>query len=267
MSCGCNNNSNACPEVPYPQMSTESVPSLIENLVYALYGTINKSVVNGRVVWDIPCDPNNTAEIDSIPREEGEGLLCYLIRLFADTFGAGSPFPRWGFAGSGQTSFVLTGANLGSKNGYLVYIDGVVQDPLNFTVTGYPNPTLTLSEPVLVGSYITIIQLQVSGATGATGPAGSPGGATGATGPQGAQGATGAIPPTNAGFIARYTGNGTQTNFAFTGSTSTNAGNFLVAIDGIVQDPQNYSVSSGNIVMSAPVPNGSVIVIVTLSSL
>jgi hypothetical protein len=82
MSCGCNNNSSECPDVPYPQISRESVPSLIDNLVYALYGTINKSVTNGRVVWDIPCDPNNTAEIPTIPRNEGEGLLCYIIRCF-----------------------------------------------------------------------------------------------------------------------------------------------------------------------------------------
>lgn len=82
MSCGCNNNSSECPEVPYPQISRESVPSLIDNLVYALYGTINKSVNNGRVVWDIPCDPaSSPAEVSGIPREEGEGLLCYIIRV------------------------------------------------------------------------------------------------------------------------------------------------------------------------------------------
>lgn len=82
MSCGCNNNSSGCPDVPYPQISRESVPSLIDNLVYALYGTINKSVTNGRVVWDIPCDPLDApAEVTGIPREEGEGLLCYIIRV------------------------------------------------------------------------------------------------------------------------------------------------------------------------------------------
>jgi hypothetical protein len=82
MSCGCNNNSSECPDVPYPQISRESVPSLIDNLVYALYGTINKSVTNGRVVWDIPCDPTTApAEVTGIPREEGEGLLCYIIRV------------------------------------------------------------------------------------------------------------------------------------------------------------------------------------------
>ncbi len=97
MSCDCNspfyNGVNACgPEIPYPQVSHESVPSLIDNLVAALYGGfynpqtqtgfITKSVVNGRIVWNIPCDPNNTAEVEDVPREQGEGLLCYMIRVF-----------------------------------------------------------------------------------------------------------------------------------------------------------------------------------------
>lgn len=84
MSC-CNNDTypNVCrQDIPYPQVSPESVPSLISNLVNALYGEITKSVVDGRVVWDIPCDPNNTAEIDGFPRLPDEGLLCYIIRYF-----------------------------------------------------------------------------------------------------------------------------------------------------------------------------------------
>jgi hypothetical protein len=86
MSYGCNNSyysSTCCPDTPYPQVSHESVPSLIDNLVYALYGTITKTVVNGRVVWDIPCDPTaDPAAIVDFPRLEGEGLLCYIIRYF-----------------------------------------------------------------------------------------------------------------------------------------------------------------------------------------
>jgi hypothetical protein len=102
MSCDCNNNStyyNACrAEVPYPQVSHESVPSLIDNLVTALYGGfydpqtqtgfITKSVVNGRIVWNIPCDPSNTGTIDNISRNYGEGLLCYIMRAL-NLVGAG----------------------------------------------------------------------------------------------------------------------------------------------------------------------------------
>jgi hypothetical protein len=83
MSCCNDSNSNVCrQDIPYPQISSESVPSLISNLILALYGEITKSVVDGRVVWNIPCDPNNTAEIDGFPRLPDEGLLCYIIRYF-----------------------------------------------------------------------------------------------------------------------------------------------------------------------------------------
>jgi hypothetical protein len=112
MSCGCNNTSTACPEVPYPTISSESVPSLIDNLVYALYGTIEKSVSNGRVVWNIPCDPNNTTEIFDQPRLDGEGLMCYFIRLANDgTFmGATGPIGATGPLGATGPSGGPTGA-------------------------------------------------------------------------------------------------------------------------------------------------------------
>ena len=79
-------------DIPYPQVSPESVPSLITNLVTALYGAfynpqtgqgfVTKSVVDGRVVWTSACDPNNSYEVPGVPRNNGEGLLCYIIRLF-----------------------------------------------------------------------------------------------------------------------------------------------------------------------------------------
>lgn len=86
MSCCNDSNSNVCrQDIPYPQISSESVPSLISNLILALYGEITKSVVDGRVVWNIPCDPtDNPVTIDGFPRLPGEGLLCYIIRYFDD---------------------------------------------------------------------------------------------------------------------------------------------------------------------------------------
>ncbi len=159
MSCNCNSStysSTCCPEVPYPSISSESVPSLIDNLVYALYGTINKTITNGRVIWDVPCDPNNTTEIFDQPRLDGEGLMCYFIRLANDgTFmGATGPVGATGASGinglNGSTGATgLTGAT-GPSGG----------------ATG------------------------ATGLTGATGPGGGATGSTGATGPAG--GATGA---------------------------------------------------------------------------
>ena len=82
MSCNTRRSGPCCPDTPYPQVSHESVPSLIDNLVNALYGSISKCVKKGRVIWNIPCDPSTTpAEVSGIPREEGEGLLCYIIRV------------------------------------------------------------------------------------------------------------------------------------------------------------------------------------------
>lgn len=84
MSCCNDSNNNVCrQDIPYPQISHESVPSLISNLILALYGEITKAVVDGRVIWNIPCDPTAApASIVDFPREEGEGLLCYILRYF-----------------------------------------------------------------------------------------------------------------------------------------------------------------------------------------
>lgn len=157
MSCNCNSStysSTCCPEVPYPSISSESVPSLIDNLVFALYGTINKTIVNGRVVWDVPCDPNNTTEIFDQPRLTDEGLMCYFIRLANDgTFmGATGPVGATGFGSTGATG--LTGA------------------------TGVAGPAGGATG--------------ATGPEGATGPSGGPTGATGLTGSTGATGPMGA---------------------------------------------------------------------------
>jgi collagen type VII alpha len=236
MSCSNSSTSNCCPDTPYPSVSPESTPSLIGNLVYALYGTINKSIVNGRVVWDIPCDPNNTAEVDQIPREEGEGLLCYLLRLFENSFDGYGSFLRWGFTGTGQTTFELTGAWQPDRNAYLVYIDGVVQDPISYTISTSLPRVLMLDTALPTGSFITIVELSsLAGATGATGAAGSTGatgltgstgidGATGSTGLTGATGfgatgATGLVGATGSLGATGATGSGTTGATGLTGST------------------------------------------------
>jgi hypothetical protein len=55
-----------------------------------LYGAITKDVTSGKVVWNIPCDPSNIpATINNIPRNAGEGLLCYIIRALNLTGASG----------------------------------------------------------------------------------------------------------------------------------------------------------------------------------
>ena len=273
MSCCNDSNSNVCrQDIPYPQISHESVPSLISNLVYALYGTISKSIVDGRVVWDIPCDPNNTAEVDQIPREEGEGLLCYLIRVFNDT--VATSFLRWAFTGNGiTTSFSLPNAILTDRNGYLAYIDGVVQDPINYTISATYPKNIVFTTAIPNGSILTVIQLESARSIGATGAAGSPSGATGATG-LGATGATGIQGPQGTagpvgGIRWAYVGSN-DTTFNIAGATTTNPLGYSVNIDGVTQDPNNYSIASGFpyvLTMSSPVPSGSTIVITSLNGI
>lgn len=265
MSCSNDSNSNVCrQDIPYPQISSESVPSLISNLVYALYGTIDKSVVNGRVVWDIPCDPNNTAEVDNIPREEGEGLLCYLLRLFANSLDSFGSFLRWGFSGSGQTEFTLTGAYQTDRNAFLAYIDGVVQDPINYTISSTLPRVLTLSAPLPIGSFLTIVEMSAtSGATGSTGPVGpqgTPGGATGATG----------LPSPAGGIRWAFTSDGSNVFYTLPGAFSTLNTAYLVTYDGVTQDPNNYIINSGSpysITLSTAPANGVGIVIVSLNGI
>ena len=177
MSCNNNNKNFCCPDTPYPQLSHESVPSLIDNLISALYGNINKKVKNGRVVWCIPCDPNKTTEIFGQPRLAGEGLLCYFIRLANNgTFiGATGATGITGATGVGSTGATGPQGPIGPGGG----------------ATGPTGAT---------------------GLTGATGPSGGPTGATGATG-FGATGATGLIGATGPSGGGGATGAGTDAVF------------------------------------------------------
>lgn len=122
MSCGCGDNTpfggndaynNYCnTDTPYPIASAESVPSLIANLTQALYGQITKDVYQGKVVWNIPCDPNNTAYIAGLPREPGEGLMCYFIRYFNTVYPGGILGIPYGGTGADNAADAV--ANLGA---------------------------------------------------------------------------------------------------------------------------------------------------------
>jgi hypothetical protein len=125
------------------------VPSLIDNLVNALYGTITKQVVNRRVQWTIPCDPASApATVFGIPRNDGEGLLCYFIRAFNAVDGSGTYHgsfvgPLTGNATTATTlqtarSISITGAAV--ANG--VSFDGSANIALNTTITSLPDSSL-----------------------------------------------------------------------------------------------------------------------------
>ncbi len=289
MGCDCNNtHSNVCrQDIPYPQVSHESVPSLIDNLVQSLYGNIVKTVSNGRIKWEIPCDPSyNPAEFQNFPRNQGEGLLCYILRYFEAQYT--NSFLQWNLGGDNQTyQFYLEGAYVPFPSSYLVYINGSVRIPnTEYTLLPVENGyDLILNFTPSVNDIITVISLgSASGLTGATGiqgatglvgpagvgstgatgpvgPAGSPGGATGATGPVGPAG----LPSPAGGIRWAYTGDDSQQDFDVTGAISDLSTAFLVTVDGVVQDPQSYSVSGNILTTDTPIPDGSEIVIVSLN--
>jgi hypothetical protein len=140
-------------DTPYPSVSQESVPSLINNLTTALYGTISKVVANRQVVWNIPCDPNNTATIASVPRNTGEGLLCYLLRIFY-TYDPGSYTNL-------TTAQTLTNKTIsgGILSGITTFPNGTIDSNGNINTTG----SITAS-----GGFIGSLNGNATSATTAT---------------------------------------------------------------------------------------------------
>ena len=197
---------------------------------------------------------------------------------------------RWAYYGDGvQTNFQIDGAGSINAASYIVAIDGVLQDPDNYTIVSGTPFVLAMSVPVPAGSEIVIVVIKgITGATGASGPAGIGAtgatgltGLTGATGPIGAtgpsggptgatgpQGATGILPTTNFGNVWAYTGDGIQTVFAITGGLSILAPAYLVHVDGVYQKSTNYTIDNiipRTLTFSTPIPSGSEITIVSLS--
>jgi hypothetical protein len=71
-----------------------------------------------------------------------------------------SPYLRWSFTGNGTTqSYDLPDAFGLLPSSYLVYIDGVVQDPINFTISNTNPIAINFSSPIPNGSVVTIISL------------------------------------------------------------------------------------------------------------
>lgn len=60
--------------------NAETLASALNNFQTAFFGTVTKTCVNGKVVWTLPCDLD--AGIDGYPRLAGEGVACYLLRIF-----------------------------------------------------------------------------------------------------------------------------------------------------------------------------------------
>ena len=203
-----------------------------------------------------PCGPSEAAMNEIVNRAAYYARIAVEAANIAQLEDGGHA--RWGYIGDGvQQVFNLPGAGTTFAPSYIVGIDGVLQDPDNYTIS-YGDPyTLNMSVPVPAGSEIVIVSIK--GITGATGPSG--GGATGATGP---------LPPSNFGNAWAYIGDGSQTVFVITGGLSTISLGYLVHIDGVYQKSTNYTINAitpRELTMSSPVPAGSEITIISISTL
>ena len=161
----CDNYDNAyygaCrPDVPYPSTSAESVPSLIDNLTAALYGTnLTKSVSNGRVVWTLPCNLA-TGYIPGFPPIKDsngnitEGLLCYILRYLGQSTLAATVV----YTGSVQT---LTNKTLTSP----IVTGGTFSSPALTTPTGIVATDIggTAGTTGVLGAGITLAATQLTG--------------------------------------------------------------------------------------------------------
>ena len=143
--CGCNSNGNynssyssACrPDIPYPSISHESVPSLIDNLVSALYGAITKSVVGGKIVWTIPCNPSTYNPIFGVAPLQGEGMLCYIVRALS--------------LNQNTTGIVYTGSTQTLTNKTLDY----TSNPSSASIIDATITTPTISSPTINNLTVT----------------------------------------------------------------------------------------------------------------
>ena len=62
----------------------EPLASTVDNFVTHFFGSVTKTCVDGKVVWALPCDLDTG--VPGFPRAEGEGVACYLKRMFVDLF-------------------------------------------------------------------------------------------------------------------------------------------------------------------------------------
>lgn len=221
---------NVCrQDIPYPQVSPESVPSLIDNLVTALYGAfynpqtgqgyVTKSVVDGRVVWTSACDPNNTAEIAGVPRNDGEGLLCYIIRIFA------LYDPTEYIKLVGPQTITNSTFNLGTVSN-CTFINPIGLTKANVGL-GNVDDTADASKPIS-GPQTTFVNNQIAAALAAyvaPSVANLTGGVTGSVPYQSAPNTTTFLAPGTAGFVLRSNGPGLAPSWQVNSSVSVSADN------------------------------------------
>jgi len=188
--CGCINPCS-CPTVV--TADNEPLESALDNFIESFFGTVTKTVVNGEVVWVLPC--NLDIGLPSNPRTAGEGLACYFLRLFLNGIvGLVGPQGPAGPAGAdGAPAWSFTTAPF-----YHPAVGATVTIPVTAVTWCVPGAWVLIAgsgfyQVSVVGSNVLVLQL-VEELTGhlTTIPTSSLVVGAGPPGPAGATGATGA---------------------------------------------------------------------------
>lgn len=215
MACNCSQSvidCSPCPTCGTADASCECLTSQLNNFTNEFFGTISKSVVDGAVVWALPCDL--AVGLEDNPRLDGEGLACYFLRLFGEGItGLTGATGAMGPAGpAGGDSYAILSSAFAEPDASCPTVSFQVEalGPISagatiwvvgsgyYLVLGTSGVTVfaqLLQATVTLGTVIQPgARVYVSGVAGAAGAAG-PTGATGATGTPGPTGATGPAGP------------------------------------------------------------------------
>lgn len=145
----CSTNTSSCTPCAPATVTLESVASQLQNQTQMLFGTVEKSIVNGRAVWTTPCQPESAAAL-CLGREDGEGLLCFLLRVIND----------YGLIFGGTYSASATYC----KNTYVAYAGGAYVSLQNVPIN---------QQPDISPAYWQIALSGIQGPQGDPGPPGS----------------------------------------------------------------------------------------------
>lgn len=206
---------------------------MMDNLVTALYGAfynpqtgqgyVTKSVVNGRIVWTSSCDPSNATSITGIPRNDGEGLLCYILRIltlynpttYAQINGNGTQvITATNFTNSTWTGGTITNPSGLTKNNVgLNNVDNTAD--ANKPTSG---PQQTYIANAITAALAGFVPLSVQSLAGGT---------ANAVPYQAAPSVTAFLPIGAAGFVLTSNGAGTAPSWQASANVNTNANNII----------------------------------------
>ena len=73
-----------CNECGSNSPEKESLPSQVGNFIKSFFGAVTpvQGDTEDTVVWQLPCDMDQPEPIPGFPREENEGIGCYILRYF-----------------------------------------------------------------------------------------------------------------------------------------------------------------------------------------